>query len=302
MAAKTLLHDHPGVFECTIYEKSDRIGGLWPSSESDIDGMVNPDMCTNQSKHTVAFSDLAWDESIPAFPKAWQVGQYLQRYIDLYLKPSSSCQIHTNWGVVKVDEPEWKDGKKSTEDLGSLWKVLVKNESSGETKTNYFDHVLIASGFFGRPKSPHTLDNLSAPLSHSSQFRNLTSLLSGNGKQTPQGSNIIVVGGQMSGVEVAASIALQVSSAVNSSVGKRALEDAAKYKIHNVFQRPFWVMPLFFPEEPVLETEDKDLKVSYVFPVLIDTEFGSIDTAAETQSGVALSSTRLGHVQSCMET
>jgi len=66
-----------------VIEKLDRIGGLWPTSKHD-NGMVNPDMCTNQSRHTVSFSDLAWPKTAPEFPKAWQVGQYLQRYVEKY--------------------------------------------------------------------------------------------------------------------------------------------------------------------------------------------------------------------------
>jgi len=63
-AAKTLIHDHPGLFRVTIFEQSERVGGLWPISEQD-DGMVNPDMRVNQSRHTVNFSDLAWQASAP---------------------------------------------------------------------------------------------------------------------------------------------------------------------------------------------------------------------------------------------
>ena len=62
VAAKTLTHNHPGVFNVTIFEQSERIGGLWPVSKQD-DGLVNPDMCTNQSRYTVSFSDLAWPTS-----------------------------------------------------------------------------------------------------------------------------------------------------------------------------------------------------------------------------------------------
>ena len=58
-AAKALTHDHPGHFKVTVFEQSERIGGLWPVSEKD-DGMVNPSMRVNQSRYTVSFSDLAW--------------------------------------------------------------------------------------------------------------------------------------------------------------------------------------------------------------------------------------------------
>ena len=47
-----------------MFEQSERIGGLWPISKQD-DGLVNPDMCVNQSRHTVSFSDLAWPASAP---------------------------------------------------------------------------------------------------------------------------------------------------------------------------------------------------------------------------------------------
>lgn len=64
------------------------------------DGMVNPNMRTNQSKHTVSFSDLAWPDrdlawpdNISAFPKAWQVGQYLERYYEKYLKPHMDPKV-----------------------------------------------------------------------------------------------------------------------------------------------------------------------------------------------------------------
>lgn len=98
MAAKTLIHEHPDRFQVTIFEKADRIGGLWPISKQD-DGVVNPDMCTNQSRHTVSFSDLAWPDDSPAFPKAWQVGEYLQRYIQKY--PGFEIRLRTK--VVRID-------------------------------------------------------------------------------------------------------------------------------------------------------------------------------------------------------
>ena len=41
-------------------------------------------MVANQSKHTVQFSDLAWEPGSPELPRAWQVGRYLERYQKRY--------------------------------------------------------------------------------------------------------------------------------------------------------------------------------------------------------------------------
>ena len=80
VAAKTLSHDAPkDSFHVTVFEASHRIGGLWPLTKVD-DGLVNPDMCVNQSRHTVGFSDFAWGETKASFPKAWEVGEYLEAY------------------------------------------------------------------------------------------------------------------------------------------------------------------------------------------------------------------------------
>jgi NADPH-dependent 2,4-dienoyl-CoA reductase/sulfur reductase-like enzyme len=139
VAAKTLTHDHKGVFHVTVFEQLNRIGGLWPVSTVD-DGMVHPDMCTNQSKHTVSFSDLAWPEASPHFPKAWQVGQYLERYIEKY----PGYEIKLNTRVNKTDY------------LGGKWRIHIE-EALGKPQALEFDHLIVATGFFGQPKQPKTL-------------------------------------------------------------------------------------------------------------------------------------------------
>jgi len=76
--------------------------------------MVNPDMCVNQSQHTVSFSDLAWPETAPSFPKAWEVGQYLDRYVKTY--PGYDIRLNTR--VLK------------TEHYSEKWKVRVQEKAS----------------------------------------------------------------------------------------------------------------------------------------------------------------------------
>ncbi|EPE28099.1 FAD/NAD(P)-binding protein [Glarea lozoyensis ATCC 20868] len=228
IAAKTLTRNHPGVFHVTIFEALDRIGGLWPLSKSD-DGLVNPDMCTNQSRHTVTFAGLAWPENTPLFPKAWQVGGYLERYREMY----GGYEVRLGTRVVKA---EFKEGK---------WRVETSGKEEGKWE---FEYLVVATGFFGRPRVPR-IDGFEGKVVHSSQVRVVRELVDGEGT----GKKIVVVGGQMSGVEIAASIAGQISSEENSP-GEGFLKDAEKYVVTNVVQTPVWIMPLFLPKEPWVTT------------------------------------------------
>ena len=65
----------------------------------------------------------------------------------------------------------------------------------------------------------------------------------------------MVVGGQMSGVETAGSLALQISSAA-SIPGQSPFPEPEKYLVTNVVQKPVWVLPLFFPKDPDLDTNN----------------------------------------------
>lgn len=234
-AAKTLIHDHPsGTFHVTVFEKSDRVGGLWPISKED-DGMVNPDMRANQSRHTVSFSDLAWPSTTRAFPRAWQVGQYLQQYVKTY----PGYEIQTGSPVVK------------TEHRNEKWKVHVGTKMNASPEIHEFDHLIVASGFFGKPIIPSVLDGISAPVMHSSAFRDLGSLnIDRKQDQSQPPQNIVVVGGQMSGVEVAASLALKISSEANAPSSSNAASPKS-VTITHVIQKPFWIMPFFFPSNPL---------------------------------------------------
>ncbi len=247
--------------------------------------MVNPDMCTNLSRHTVSFSDMAWSESSPTFPKAWQAGQYLKQYVSKYAgldirtsskvlkacrSPDSPCSLK-RWKIqVENRAPSPRDPVSTAQPNATSVDTLASERgtnSSGYSsskpsiETHYFDYCIVASGFFGKPKLPSSLRKLgsfAAPIQHSTQFRDVETLLHCNqAGALSQGSKILVVGGSMSGVEVAASIAMELSSHVHSP-RPSPIKDAGKYTVHHVIKRPFWVMPLFLPVNPMIET-DQDL-------------------------------------------
>ena len=177
------------------------------------------------------FSDHAWDEGTPQLPQAWMVGQYLQKYLDRYLSPNEDFELHLKSRVV------------SAQQKGSKWEVVVKSEGKEEQHT--FDYLLVATGYFGKPILSKTLtDKASIPVIHSSQYRNLSNLIDANSK----GRKILIVGGQMSGVEIAATIASHLSSATHSPKDSSIL-NINDFRIHHVIQRPIWVFPLYTTPE-----------------------------------------------------
>jgi cation diffusion facilitator CzcD-associated flavoprotein CzcO len=186
-------------------------------------------MVANQSKHTVQFSDLAWMPGAPEFPRAWQVGQYLERYLKRYC---SEAELKLGTRV---------ETAKQVTSLGGdvRWQVQTKSEDGGMQETE-FDYLVVASGYFGKAALPSLEGgNTDVPIIHSSAYRDLESLLS---RADGRGGKILVVGGQMSGVEIAGTIASHLSSAVNSP-GPSKIQYPEKYTLHHIIQRPIWVFP-----------------------------------------------------------
>lgn len=219
----------------TIFDAQSRIGGLWPLQKDEAGGLVHPLMVANQSKHTVQFSDLAWGPKDPQFPRAWQVGQYLERYRDRYCRDAN---LHLGSRVEKATPvPSVSDDGTSS----NTWHLEVRS-SDGTTESHDFDHLVVASGFFGRPAMPSLrVNETDLPVIHSSSYRDLGSLLA---KIDGKGRRILVVGGQMSGVEIAGTIATHLSSAAHSPSASK-IPNIRDYSIHHVIQHPVWVMPLY---------------------------------------------------------
>ncbi|KAH7238487.1 hypothetical protein BKA59DRAFT_495233 [Fusarium tricinctum] len=232
VAAKTLLHNTaPGEFRVTIFDSQKDIGGLWPSSKTDNGRQVHPFMWANQSRHTMQFSELAWEDSNPQFPQGWMVGKYLHRYLDRFLTSNADFELKLGTRVEGAERPQGSSNG---------WTVNARSESGTETKN--FDYLLVASGFFGKPIVPEALKNeTSVPVVHSSYYRDIESLL---GKGRSGGGKILIVGGQMSGVEIAGTIGAHLSSEINSPDPSK-IADVDKYTVHHVIQRPIWVFPLY---------------------------------------------------------
>jgi cation diffusion facilitator CzcD-associated flavoprotein CzcO len=233
VAAKTLLHDAPlGTFQVHVFDTQPRIGGLWPAAKADTEGLVHPLMVANQSKHTVQFSDLAWEPGSPELPRAWQIGRYLERYQKTYCQ---RARLRLETTVVSAQPIPTAGG---TPDV--KWRVHSRG-ARGEEQREDFEYLLVASGYAGKPAvEPSLAHQAKVPVIHSSRYRDLRSLLDA---AASNGGTILVVGGQMSGVEIAGTIATHLSSAIHAPA-PAPIANAAKYSIHHISHRPVWVIPL----------------------------------------------------------
>lgn len=184
-SAKVLLQSKS--FHVTIFEKKDRIGGIWAIDRlSPHEGYLHPDTPTNLSRFTVAFSDLDWNaiglDSVPMFPKAWQVNQYLEAYRTKNV-PSDCFRFRHH--ITK------------TEKTATSWRVTALDRE-GREHVQDFNYLLIGSGFFSQPRPikdnvPNVATALKVKTMHSSEFRTLDDLFANRASVADQ--KILMIGG-----------------------------------------------------------------------------------------------------------
>ncbi|KAI9697673.1 MAG: hypothetical protein M1836_004623 [Candelina mexicana] len=338
VAAKTLLHNHRNKFSVTILEKHSTIGGLWPTSPAHNDGMLDPEMPTNMSKHTVCFSDFDWGSVdiseggekmvdgegkrerkggyVPMFPKAWQVGRYLEGYIKNF--GLEGC-IRVNSEVVKAEREKYGKGWRwnvewmgPKECNGAAPSQSISNGHRKHTRHSqrfhgFFDYLIVATGFFNTPKIPKVpgLDTFRSKVKtvHSSQFRTIQALFpsqeqsdhsAGNGVSTSpphlrrRSNKVVVVGGSMSGAEVAASLALEISSA-KYSPRTQASTEISSLEVHQVASRPSYIIPPVLPYNQPKSSSSSDNNLSNPAPTFLPLDFCLYNLARRPEGPISAS-------------
>lgn len=120
---------------------------------------------------------------------------------------------------------------------------LFPSSSAGSLCSEDFDLLVIASGYFAEQHIPKIagLEQFSDVVIHSSTLHrqwNVSRNLEQNDLDT-----ILVIGGSMSGVEAASTLALNQSSSL-LSMNKIP---TTNNKIHHIHSRPFWALPTYLP-------------------------------------------------------
>lgn len=242
-------------FNVTVFEKADRIGGIWALDERSTAGFLSPDTPTNLSRFSVGFSDLDWNSielnatsnghshngitteaKTPMFPKAWQVNRYLETYKTRYIPE----------GVIRLNNQVLK-ANRLQESGRAAWELTFKDDKPQQS-TAEFDYLMLGSGFFSTPR-PLNFGVPEASLStvraiHSSQFRKLEDLFSN--PVDAAGKNILVIGGGNSAGEAAAAVAQQLSDAQYSPDTSRT-QKYKDCKIVHVTARPLYALPPYAP-------------------------------------------------------
>ncbi len=158
----------------TVFEAASGLGGLWKSAG----GFTWPGMKTNLSHWNCSFSDYPWPEGTEDFPTSDQVEAYLIGYA---MSMNVLSRVRFRQRVAKVRPQEGR------------WEVSLESGASAA-----FDYVVLATGIFARPRSPAIsgADRYRGNVLHSSSYR---------GRDLP--GRVVVVGGSLSGVEIAAQLA-----------------------------------------------------------------------------------------------
>ncbi|KAI9368993.1 hypothetical protein BJX61DRAFT_184701 [Aspergillus egyptiacus] len=202
-------------------------------------------MRTNLSRFSVSFSDLSWEtvfegETVPMFPRAWQVRRYLERYARMYI-PDGCLRL----GCRIIRASQCLDGVGLANEGGGRWEVEWTCESKPDTVKERFDYLVVASGHFATPNIPDLPGFKDFPNTvHSSSLQSPEDI-DGLLEKSTQGGILVVVGGSMSGVEAATSLATHLSS---SKFQPGSFERAGKeYEVWHISTSPFWVLPTYLP-------------------------------------------------------
>jgi dimethylaniline monooxygenase (N-oxide forming) len=173
-------------FEPVIFEQGARIGGQW--SGDPAHSGVWPSMRTNTSRILTSFSDLPHDPDSPTFPTNQAVGEYLQRYAELF-DLGRCVQLKTPVRELRRDADGW----------------IVSIDAGKER----FDHVVIATGRYNKPAIPDVpgLPSFSGSggVNHAFSYKH---------PEAFRGLRVLVAGCSISSLEIASDLATLGASRV----------------------------------------------------------------------------------------
>jgi len=251
VAARHLIH---AGLRPTIFEAARTVGGAWtPSSSSALNaptksndnehyyshpaGKMWSGMTTNLSKYTCRFSDWPWPEGSNTFPTVEEMNEYLTSYSDAFLAPSKpmfnfllECQV-TNVEQLNTSSEfnykvEWMDLQTQT------------------CHSRDFGGVIVATGFFNRPRWPSFLPRNYDPRSHVGRKKYSKPQISHSStyqsNQLFKDKSVAIVGASFSALEIAADVSKSAARVVS------------------ILPSVPWVLPRWVPIIELLRNKDEE--------------------------------------------
>lgn len=174
----------------TVYEKWSQIGGIWnPASNGAYDSVR-----TQTSRMAFHYSDHAPDAGGPTFLTRQQFYAYLRSYIERFELDDCLRLGHEVIGVERAN---------------GAWQVAARCD--GKVTVDAFDHVIVATGELW---DPHLPAGASRPIAQTAKdYRD---------PEAFRGARVLVVGGGVSGADIAAELS-GVAKAVDWSLRRRHL-------------------------------------------------------------------------------
>lgn len=172
--AKCLIEDG---HEPTVFERSDRVGGVWVFNETH--GRTFSTVHFQHSKYVSVFSDYPMSLESNEFPHHTEVLQYLNDYVDHF---DIRKNIKFNTSVDKVTRED------------NCWKVTVSYP--GGQSTFNFDAIAICSGIYNDARLPNIPgeEKFQGKIIHSKDYKKPSIFA---------GKNVLVLGNGPSGVDIA---------------------------------------------------------------------------------------------------
>lgn len=145
-------------YDCTVFERNDRIGGVWTDGYLDFGVQVQHEL--------YEFPDFPLPECTPDYTPGETVRRYIQDYADHF---GVTPHVRLNTTVTKLSEHE--------SDL-SAW-VLTYRDSRGITQTEEYDLVVIAVGVYSHtpniPQFPKQSE-FKGTILHNSQMKSVEAI------------------------------------------------------------------------------------------------------------------------------
>lgn len=197
--------------DVTAYDPSSKIGGRWALDWSTCKHGVWKEMCLNDPRTFIEFSDFPWkkedfqgiegvgEDLYGLYAHATEAQLYLQAYADKF-DLGSSFMLNTRVTKIEREIEGWK----------------VYTTSNGKESFKSFDGIVHCVGRYSVPHNPlisedgsAALDNFSGKVIHSSDFHSAESM---------DGKKVLVIGHTVSGADITSAIAIRGRAArvVNS--------------------------------------------------------------------------------------